>query len=62
MREFTVEQLGDPEAVLVLDETAFLKKGDKSIGVDPQYAGITGRRRTAMSPCSSPTSPRTDAH
>lgn len=43
VREFTVEHLGDPEAVLVLDETAFLKKGDKSVGVAPQYAGITGQ-------------------
>lgn len=37
-----VEHLGDPAAVLVLDETAFLKKGDKSVGVAAQYAGITG--------------------
>jgi SRSO17 transposase len=29
--------------VLVLDETAFLKKGSKSVGVAPQYAGITGQ-------------------
>ncbi|SCE49467.1 DDE superfamily endonuclease, partial [Streptomyces sp. di188] len=64
VREFTVEHLGDPEAVLVLDETAFLKKGDKSVGVAPQYAGIDrAGRRTARSPCSWPTSPvrpRTD--
>jgi hypothetical protein len=38
-----VAHLGDPDAVLVLDETAFLKKGTKSVGVSPQYAGITGQ-------------------
>jgi SRSO17 transposase len=29
--------------VLVLDETGFLKKGDKSCGVQRQYSGTTGR-------------------
>src|SRR3954468_8518910 len=29
---YVVEHLGDPDAVLVLDETGFLKKGDKSAG------------------------------
>lgn len=43
VREFVVMHLGDPDAVLVLDETAFLKKGDKSVGVAAQYAGITGQ-------------------
>src|ERR671932_351479 len=37
------EHLGDPEAVLVLDETGFLKKGDKSAGVKRQYSGTAGR-------------------
>jgi SRSO17 transposase len=43
VRTFVVGHLGDPDAVLVLDETAFLKKGSKSVGVAPQYAGITGQ-------------------
>ncbi|MER7959328.1 IS701 family transposase [Streptomyces sp. NPDC096030] len=42
VRAFVVGHLGDPDAVLVLDETAFLKKGAKSVGVAAQYAGITG--------------------
>ena len=29
LRAYVVEHLGDPDAVLVLDETGFLKKGDK---------------------------------
>ncbi|MER7577966.1 IS701 family transposase [Streptomyces sp. NPDC126514] len=43
VRAFVVKHLGDPDAVLVLDETAFLKKGTKSVGVARQYAGITGQ-------------------
>ncbi|MGW2207702.1 IS701 family transposase [Streptomyces sp. NPDC001774] len=43
VRAFVVEHLGDPGAVLVLDETAFIKKGTKSAGVARQYAGITGQ-------------------
>jgi SRSO17 transposase len=43
VRAFVIEHLSDPDAVLVLDETAFIKKGAKSVGVAPQYAGITGQ-------------------
>lgn len=43
LRAYVVEQLGDPAAVLVLDETGFLKKGDKSAGVQWQYSGTAGR-------------------
>jgi SRSO17 transposase len=37
------EQLGDASAVLVIDETGFLKKGSKSVGVQRQYRGTAGR-------------------
>src|SRR3712207_4952809 len=43
LRAYAVEHLGDPEAVLVPDETGFLKKGDKSAGVQRQYSGTAGR-------------------
>src|SRR5215204_6222905 len=43
LRAYVVEQLGDPEAVLVIDETGFLKKGTKSVGVARQYSGTAGR-------------------
>lgn len=33
----------DPRAVLVVDETGFLKKGTKSAGVQRQYSGTAGR-------------------
>src|SRR5918997_1820485 len=44
LRALVVEHLGHPEAVLVLDETGFLKKGTKSVGVARQYSGTAGRR------------------
>ena len=43
LRAYVVERLGDPGAVLVLDETGFLKKGDRSAGVYRQYSGTAGR-------------------
>ncbi|MCA1612545.1 MAG: IS701 family transposase [Acidobacteria bacterium] len=43
LRSYVVEHLGDPEAVLVVDETGFLKKGAKSVGVQRQYSGTAGR-------------------
>lgn len=43
LRKYVVEQLGDPKAVLVIDETGFLKKGSKSVGVKRQYSGTAGR-------------------
>ena len=43
LRAYVVEHLGSNEAVLVLDETGFLKKGTKSVGVQRQYSGTAGR-------------------
>ena len=43
LRAYVVEHLGDDDAVLVLDETGFLKKGTKSAGVHRQYSGTAGR-------------------
>jgi len=43
LRAYVVEHLGDPGAVLVVDETGFLKKGTKSVGVQRQYSGTAGR-------------------
>src|ERR687884_2024991 len=43
LRAYVVEHLGEPQAVLVLDETGFLKKGTKSVGVQRQYSGTAGR-------------------
>src|SRR3954471_6516868 len=43
LRAYVVEHLGDEHAVLVVDETGFLKKGTKSVGVQRQYSGTAGR-------------------
>src|ERR671916_2585387 len=43
LQAYVGAQLGDAEAVLVLDETGFVKKGSKSVGVQRQYSGTAGR-------------------
>ena len=43
LRGYVVEHLGAPDAVAVVDETGFLKKGSKSVGVKRQYSGTAGR-------------------
>ena len=43
LQRFIVARLGDPGAVLVVDETADLKKGTATVGVARQHAGITGQ-------------------
>lgn len=43
LRDYVVEHLGAADAVLVVDETGFLKKGTKSAGVARQYSGTAGR-------------------
>ena len=45
LRGYVLEHLGDPGAVLVVDETGFLKKGTKSAGVQRQYCEDGGARR-----------------
>ena len=43
LRDYVLEHLGDPDAVLVVDETGDVKKGTKSVGVQRQYTGTAGR-------------------
>jgi SRSO17 transposase len=43
LRRYVLEHLADPDGVLVVDETGFLKKGTKSVGVQRQYSGTAGR-------------------
>jgi SRSO17 transposase len=43
LQRFILDHLGDPGAVLVIDETAELKKGQMTVGVARQHAGITGQ-------------------
>ena len=48
LRDYVVEHLGDPEAVLVVDETGDLKKGTRTVGVQRQYTGTAGRVENAQ--------------
>lgn len=48
LQAYVVEHLGDPEGVLIVDETGFLKKGTKSVGVQRQYSGTAGRRENCQ--------------
>jgi len=43
VREYVVETLADQDAVLVIDETGFLKQGRASCGVARQYTGSAGK-------------------
>jgi SRSO17 transposase len=43
LRAYLVEQSSDPQAVLVLDESGCLKKGQQAAGVARQYSGTAGR-------------------
>jgi SRSO17 transposase len=43
VHEYVVERLADEEAVLVVDESGFLKQGKASCGVSRQYTGSAGK-------------------
>lgn len=48
LQGYVVKHLGDPDAVLIIDETGFLKKGNRSAGVARQYSGTAGRIENAQ--------------
>jgi SRSO17 transposase len=43
IRSYALEELSSADAVLIVDETGFLKKGRHSTGVKRQYSGTAGR-------------------
>jgi SRSO17 transposase len=43
LQAYVREHLADPDGVLIVDETGFLKKGAGSVGVQRQYSGTAGR-------------------
>src|SRR5215212_12045122 len=43
LRDYVVEHLADDESSLVVDETGFIKKGEKSVGVKRHYTGTAGK-------------------
>src|ERR1700761_29360 len=48
VRAYVVEQLGEPDGVLIADDTGFLKKGTRSAGVQRQYSGTAGRTQNCQ--------------
>jgi SRSO17 transposase len=48
LRDYVVGALGDPDGVLVFDETGDLKKGACTVGVQRQYTGTAGRVENAQ--------------
>src|SRR4051812_29607071 len=56
VRDYAIEHLADEDAVLVIDETGFLKQGKASCGVGRQYTGSAGKITTARSAYSQPMS------
>src|SRR5918992_5336764 len=43
LRGYVSEHLGKEGAILIVDETGFIKKGEKSVGVKRQYTGTAGK-------------------
>lgn len=48
VRTFVADHLGDPGAVLIVDETGDVKKGNHTVGVQRQYTGTAGRIENAQ--------------
>src|SRR3954466_4426309 len=51
VRDYVVETLAAPDAVLVIDETGFLKQGNASVGWADNTPALRARSRTARSGC-----------
>ena len=48
LQDFIAEMYGDPQAIVIIDETGFLKKGSHSVGVQRQYTGTAGKVENAQ--------------
>ena len=48
LQHFVIEVFGDAEGIGVVDESGFIKKGDKSVGVQRQYSGTAGKRENCQ--------------
>ena len=43
LQAFVIERFGEADGIGIVDETGFLKKGTKSVGVKRQYSGTAGK-------------------
>lgn len=48
LQRYVQEHLGEEDAVFAVDETGFIKKGTKSVGVQRQYSGTAGKRENCQ--------------
>ena len=48
LQDYIAETFGDPQALVVIDETGFLKKGTHSVGAQRQYTGTAGMIENAQ--------------
>jgi SRSO17 transposase len=48
LRDYVIDHLGEPGAVLVIDETGDVKKGSRTVGGQRQYTGTAGRIEKAQ--------------
>jgi SRSO17 transposase len=48
LRGFVAGYLGEPDGVLIVDESGDLKKGEHTVGVQRQYSGTAGRVENAQ--------------
>ena len=48
VRQVVADRFGDPDGILVVDETGDLKKGVHSVGVQRRYTGTAGRIENAQ--------------
>ncbi|WP_405807743.1 transposase [Streptomyces sp. NBC_01187] len=54
LQEYVAERLGEPDGVLIIDETGFLKKGTTSAGCNGSTRARQDAQKTARSQCSRP--------
>jgi SRSO17 transposase len=43
LQTYVIERMGEADGIGIVDETGFVKKGDKSVGVKRQYCGTAGK-------------------